>query len=438
MPILLTILYLIVFIIIVKLFSRREGYYSALTVFGIGCYIYYIGIPFEFYVLNIDEFKLSSHSITLSFSTTQLSQIIMMGITAFLAFSLGYYLSFFKLLKVRSIFQNRFPKIPFSLQLTFIGSFIFLIIFFYKNIFVMNKYEAAYSIRYSGPIFSLLITFVVLYGAVIAATIISRGRNLNKTLGFVLLVLITIWGIYSTDKNVLFVALLAFVATFANFIKKRGFILIIAMFICCTILIYLIKVFSIYRGGINIYHAFRVAIEQFGLRYIDPLGPFVSLQHVLNNWSDFLYGGTYLGIFTLIIPRFLWSNRPLDLSEQFARDTIIDWQPGMGLGFSPLAEAYLNFSWMGPVIQYLFLGLFWGLFWKFIRKILWHYPQDIWQHFYYILGFYMLILMHRSSVTSSIKSMILYAAPLLLFAIVIDLGIYHPIIFMKKSQNLRL
>ena len=87
MPAILTILYLVIFIIVIKLLSRQEGYYSTLTVFGIGCYIYYIGIPFELYVLSIEEVK--KGNIVLSLSTAQLSQIIMMGTIAFLAFSLG-------------------------------------------------------------------------------------------------------------------------------------------------------------------------------------------------------------------------------------------------------------------------------------------------------------------------------------------------------------
>jgi len=437
LPTILTILYFVIFIIAVKLLSRQEGYYSTLTVFGIGCFIYYIGIPFEFYVLHIDDFKLSSHNIFLSLSTTQLSQIIIMGTMAFLAFSLGYYLSSFKPFKVRRIVQNRFPRIPYSLRLICFGFFVLLLIFFYKNIFAVSTYEAAYGLRYNKPVFSLLSSFVVLYGAVIASTIISRGKNLNKALGIGFIVLIVLWGIYSLDKNVILIGLLAVAAAFSILLKKQRFVSIIFIFIGCAILIYLIKVFSFYRGGLNIYSAFSLALKHFGLRYIDPLGPFVSLQHILNNCSDLQYGQTYLNIFYLIIPRFLWKERPLDLSEQFAQDNIINWQPGMGLGYSPLAEAYLNFSWMGPIIQYLILGLLWGFIWKVLRKLLWHFPQEIWQSLYYILGFYLLILMHRAPVSGLMKSMILYTAPLILFVLVIDLGILHPDVLMKTFRNAR-
>lgn len=433
MPLVLTLLYFVIFIIVVKLFSRQEGYYSTLAVFGIGCYIYYIGIPFELYVLSIEEFE--KGSIILSLSTAQLSQIIMMGAMAFLAFSLGYYLSSFNPLKMSRGLRNRFPRIPYSLKLICIWSLISLLIFFYKNIFAVSTYEAAYGVRYSNPAFSLLCDFVVLYGVVIASTVIFRGKSLNKILGMGFIVLIFSWGIYTSDKNVILFGLLAVAASSSCFIRKKGFVSFVYIIIGCVVLIYLIKVFSFYRGGLNIFTAFSIAIKQFGLRYIDPLGPFVSLQHILNNCSDLQYGQTYLHIFYLVIPRFLWKERPLDLSEQFAVDNIVNWSPGQGMGYSPLAEAYLNFSWMGPVIQYLLLGLLWGYFWKVLSKVLWNFPQGLWQCLYYILGYYLLILMHRGPVAGLMKSLILYTSPLILIVIFIDLGILHPDFLMRVSRN---
>lgn len=433
MPVILTILYFVIFIIVVKLLSRQEGYYSTLAVFGIGCYIYYIGIPFELYVLSIEEFE--KGSIVLSLSTAQLSQIIIMGTIAFLAFSLGYYLSSFNPLKMSRGLRNRFPRIPYSLKLICIGSLIFLLIFFYKNIFAVSTYEVAYGVRYSNPAFSLLCNFVVLYGVVIVSTVISRRKSLNKILGMGFIVLILSWGIYTSDKNVILFVLLAVAASYSRFIRKKGFVSFVYIIIGCVVLIYLIKVFSLYRGGHNIYPAFSMAIKQFGLRYIDPLGPFGSIQHILNNCSHLQYGQTYLHIFYLIIPRFLWKERPLDLSEQFAVDNIVNWSPGQGMGYSPLAEAYLNFSWMGPVIQYLLLGLLWGYFWKVLRKVLWNFSQGLWQCLYYVLGYYLLILMHRGPVAGLMKSIILYASPLILIVIFIDLGILHPDFLMKMSRN---
>lgn len=433
MPIILTLLYLVIFIIVAKLLSRREEYYSTLTVFGIGCFIYYIGIPFELHLLSIEEFK--KNDIVLSLSTKQLSQIIIMGTMAFLAFSLGYYLSSFNPLKVRCGSQNRISRVPYSLKLICIGSLIFLLILFYKNIFAVSTYEAAYGLRYSNPAFSLLCDFFVLYGAVIASTVILRGKNLNKVFGMGSIVLIFSWGIYTSDKNVILFGLLAVAASSSRFIKKKGLISFVCIIVGCVVLIYLIKVFSLYRGDRNIYTAFGLALKQFGLRYIDPLGPFVSLQHMLTNSINLQYGQTYLQIFYLIIPKFLWKERPLDLSEQFAVDNITNWSPGMGMGYSPLAEAYLNFSWMGPVIQYFLLGLLWGYFWKILRKVLWNFSQGLWQCLYYVLGYYLLILMHRGPVAGLMKSLILYTSPLILFVIFIDLGILHPDVLMKTSHN---
>lgn len=432
MPIFLTLLYLVIFATVVKLLSKREGYFSTLTVFGIGCYIYYIGIPFELHLLSIDE--INAGKFILSLSTAQLSQIIIMGTMAFSAFSIGYYLSSFNPLKIRGKFQTRLSRIPYSLRIVFIGALITILIFFYKSLLAVNTYEGAYGIRYSNPVFSLLCGYTVLYGAVIASAIILRDKNLrSKAFGIGLILLIISWGIYSSDKNVILIGLLAVAAAYSNVIKKQSVTFLIIIFTGCVILIYLIKVFSFYRGGWDLYVAFYMAVKNFGIRYVDPLGPFISLQYILNNCSELQYGQTYLHIFYLIIPRFLWKGRPLDLSEQFAQNMISDWHPGQGLGYSPLAEAYLNFSWLGPVIQYFLLGLLWGYFWKFLRKILWKYPQEIWQSLYYVLGYYLLILMHRGPVVGLMKSIILYVFPLILLVISIDLGILHPSHLKKRA-----
>jgi hypothetical protein len=200
-------------------------------------------------------------------------------------------------------------------------------------------------------------------------------------------------------------------------------------------LVYSIKVFSIYRTHHNFYASLSGATQRFGIRYIDPIGPFASLQYIVNNPKDIQYGRTYLQIISLIIPRFLWKERPLDLSEQFAVDNITNWSPGMGMGYSPLAEAYLNFSWMGPLIQYLLMGLLWGYFWIILRKVFWNYAQEHWQCLYYILGYYFLILMHRGPVAGLIKSLILYTSPLVFIVIIFDLGILHPDFLKKLSKN---
>lgn len=419
---------------VVILFSRQEGYYSTVTVFGIGCFIYYIGIPFELYALSIEEFE--KGRIVLSLSTLQLSQVIMMGTIAFLAFSLGYYLSSFNPLKMSHGLRKRFPEIPYSLKLICIVSLISVLFFFYKNIFAVSTYVAAYGARYNSPTFSLLCVYVVLYCAVIASSVILRRKNLDKALMAIGLILLIIsWGIYTSDKNVILLGLLAIAASSSRFIRKKGLASLVHIIIGCVVLIYLAKVFSLYRGGQNIYTAFSMAIKQFGFRYIDPLGPFAAIQHVLTTSTDLLYGQTYLNIFFLIIPKFFWKERPLGLSEQFAVDNITNWSPGQGWGYSPLAEAYLNFSWMGPVIQYLLLGLLWGYFWKVLRKVLWNFPQELWQCLYYILGYYLLILIHRGPVEGLMKSIIHYTSPLVLLVIFIDLGILHPNVLMKVSHK---
>jgi hypothetical protein len=54
------------------------------------------------------------------------------------------------------------------------------------------------------------------------------------------------------------------------------------------------------------------------------------------------------------IPRAIWNDRPLDMSESFAREFMAGWQAGFGMGYSPVAEGYQRFGLLfGPLVLFL-------------------------------------------------------------------------------------
>jgi hypothetical protein len=62
--------------------------------------------------------------------------------------------------------------------------------------------------------------------------------------------------------------------------------------------------------------------------------------------------------FVIWVPRVFWPDRPLDLSEEFARQIMVGWRAGFGVAFSPLAEAYVRVGlWGTPLFMALFGGL---------------------------------------------------------------------------------
>ena len=70
------------------------------------------------------------------------------------------------------------------------------------------------------------------------------------------------------------------------------------------------------------------------------------------------FGTTYVEAVGVVVPRFIWPNRPLAAGEWYAAEFYPSvWQSGGAYGFSPIAEAFLNFGVAGVFL----LGLFFGM-----------------------------------------------------------------------------
>lgn len=425
----LVLVYIAAFLFMCKLFSKREGYYSTVAIFGVAAYIYYVGIPVEMSLSNSHLVRSSYISLTLT--TSQLNQIIGMGLIAFLSFSLGYRISGFNAFKKATVdgpMSLRKP-IRYSVIFVWVLTLVTIPLFFYNTIAAMSTYVGAYTTVYGNPLFAFLTRYAVISTAVIAATIIRRGKIKHLVLGITLVSMIVLWGIYSSDKDSLLLGLLALGACFIVWKINRRFSFLMLMVFLVFLGILSFMMFNMYRGGAPL----SLAFERLSLTRFDPAGSFVSMAYVLNNPGGLKWGATYTQVFSLLVPKALWASRPLDLSEQFARQVIPDWAPGRGLSFSLLAEAYLNFSWLGAFIQYFFIGLLWGYFWRVLRKVFcWHYSTSLWQSFYTTFGYYLLILMHRGTVAGTLKSLILFTALFVLFAVLFDFSIMT-----RKSGQLR-
>lgn len=59
------------------------------------------------------------------------------------------------------------------------------------------------------------------------------------------------------------------------------------------------------------------------------------------------YGMTYLAAPSVFIPRVLWPEKPVGLSQQFNKDQFGD-AVSIGFAYTPVTEAYINFSMVGP------------------------------------------------------------------------------------------
>lgn len=397
----LWLVFLASFVLLCKLFSKREGYYSTVAVFGIGCYLYYVGVPVELAWID-DPIIRSSISELGMLSVFQINIIIFLGIVALWSFALGYRLSAYDPFVNRQpgIFGSEIPKGFFII--VFVAS-VLLLIFFRGELGALGTYSGSSQTIYTNPEFSLLCTYVYVTMAIIGAVLLTKNSGRKKLAGVGILFSLIWWGVRVSDKDPLLMAILGFGVVFSGY---RGKSLKILLYVIVGVIaaMFSFVLFSIYRGGGDV-SDIEKAFTLFGLRYLDPGGPMLSIADSLESVDNLRFGSTYFDFFKLIIPRAIWSERPLDLSEAYAISKMTGWSEGKGYAFSPLAEAIMNFSFLGVFVQYLMFGYFWGLFWKYLRRLLWHIDASLWPAFYGVLGYYILIVFHRTPISGTLKTM---------------------------------
>jgi hypothetical protein len=76
----------------------------------------------------------------------------------------------------------------------------------------------------------------------------------------------------------------------------------------------------------------------------------------------------------------------------------------------------VNFGWLGPVLQYLALGLLWGLAWRGLRAWFARVGEGYWRALYTTMGFYQLVIMHRGPTSSITTFMMQLFVPLLVLS----------------------
>ena len=86
------------------------------------------------------------------------------------------------------------------------------------------------------------------------------------------------------------------------------------------------------------------------------VSPIYTLMHYVDAERPLRWGLTYLSAPTLFIPRAIWQWKPESLSLQFMRDAF-GTTGLMGFAYTPVTEAFLNFSFAGPFIVFSVLSI---------------------------------------------------------------------------------
>ncbi|HEX2721348.1 MAG TPA: hypothetical protein VHM24_00420, partial [Gemmatimonadaceae bacterium] len=86
------------------------------------------------------------------------------------------------------------------------------------------------------------------------------------------------------------------------------------------------------------------------------VSPIFTLMHYVNTDRPLRWGFTYIAAPSLFMPRALWPDKPESLSIQFMRDAF-GTTGLMGFAYTPVTEAFLNFSWVGPFIVFAVVSI---------------------------------------------------------------------------------
>lgn len=396
--------------------SRREGVVSTALIFVVSASIYYVAIPVELYLTEVSEYASAGMYIAVSDSSKLL--LIVNGALSVLAFVIGYRCSGFSLAPEASLTpvacarhrrQLSFETAIYAMMA--VSALLILTCFRGQLSMSMSGYESNYENIYNNPAYSYLIyVFTV---SLSAAAFVNLCIKRNVAVAALLIAVGVALGVLTSDKNPILIALLPLVARLGSYLGTNRYgrlvsVTVILMGMICTLV--LIPAFSLYRAGFDVFTLDILDSYYFSFTRIDPSGPFVSLSQAIDRQPPVAAGLQYLKNLSILVPKGLWPDRPIDLGEQFARDFMPQWAPGRGFGYSLMAEGVVNFGAYFCSVHYLIVGFFWGGAWRLIARFV---QQPLYvQGLYRTLGFYLLILMHRGSSMSVIKTMMHFFVPL--------------------------
>lgn len=220
--------------------------------------------------------------------------------------------------------------------------------------------------REAGPI--ELGLYVAVLGIVLALSATLAERNRSK-LGMLFLVAVSLlFFVYVSFLGVrrptflLVISVVSVYCLLVNRIKLRSIILLGASFFIFFV------TFANYRQVISS-HGFFEAIEFIG-ENVSPewfdfskteLGaPFKTLQDILGGGfkDDLLWGGSYLGSLLYVLPGFVnggMESLSVEYTNKFFTADFI--AIGGNMGFFPVAEAFVNFGWFGPLVVFFVLAV---------------------------------------------------------------------------------
>lgn len=433
--------FIVVATLCVRWMARYEGYYSSAFIFSLLAYAYGAGIPIELIMTNEETVAVTSF-FTLQGITPDISWMIyIISVLSIPFFCLGYILSGFSALKPANKWYTLYHKsLADNLPLALLGVAVLslmLITVRYGNVLqaANASYHLSSELQYTNPIAFLLYYLVYTTVAILGAILGARHGGWGLIMAFLLWFTGIYMALYSHERAPIAFTALSMGYVFFYRTGGRGWTVTLSALAAMVLLFVVTPIFSMVRSGyFQLNEIIPQLISGYGLslRNLDPAGPIYSVVMYIKDSPPLEYGTTYISQIGVMIPKFLWPDRPVDLSEAFAREYMADWMPGMGFGYSPYAEAILNFGPYLAPLHFLIVGLIWGLFWritKFFMEIdnsqerskgtVVGLPFDA---LYRIAGFYILLMFFRGTFIIIFKELLMILIPIFIFCCLLYIG----------------
>lgn len=404
--------------------------------FVVGLFLYYVAIPLESSVLGYAEIVVGSQVVYLDeqFKIT----VLVLANLALMGFMTGLTLtaSLSRINKKRH--AQCCPSTPRSIVIVTIGSALLLLFFFRDQIIASGSYYGNVDVSYSQPMYSFLMMIAVTSASVLVAIEVMRWGRITAV-ALAIVAICVVWGIYSSNKDPIVIALFSLSICLHIYRYKKIHVILALPAVLLLASLGTIT-FSAYRTGVidSKVDLISIVSENAGkgiIKRLDPAGPLVSLHHAVET-RDRTYGATYLQSLYNWIPRAIWPDRPLDISEESARKLIPNWQRGFGMGYSPLAEGYTNYGILGGFVQYFLYGLIWGLSILLISTLRRKKSILLWSAVHWTFGAYMLFVMHRGPFSFFSKSLIHVFVPVLIAWFLFDVLNWRRLLVTKRRKSM--
>lgn len=220
------------------------------------------------------------------------------------------------------------------------------------------------------------------YAGLALLTYSQRTLRLISVQSGLLLVCLTTWVVLMLaqgDRRLLFYSILVFLTVYLNnktINSRRMLKYLVPLYILSALFQqtrFLIPLILNLKFSLS--DAVNLVTGKFSAEWLLPGstefgGPYFSLLWYLQNDFEYLYGYTYLMSVPNILPRSLYpGEKPLTTSQAFANHIHDLYDPHrqsvMGWGFSPVAESYINFGFIGIFFVFITFALLFKVIAKF-------------------------------------------------------------------------